>query len=214
MLISHERSEGSVPVCPMRRRSGLLLVVALLVPVLSPWPPTAHANFGERLWTALAAPLRLLRFWTAPVDEVLAMPVHGAGVRAVADTWGAPRVGGRRHRGQDIFAPRGTPVRSATAGVVAAITDGGLGGKAVWILGAGGRRYYYAHLDRYGEGLQVGDVVTTETIIGYVGNTGNARRTAPHLHFWVYGAAGPLDPLPLLRDREGASITSRRGRNS
>jgi murein DD-endopeptidase MepM/ murein hydrolase activator NlpD len=82
------------------------------------------------------------------------------------------RVGGRRHRGQDIFAPRGTPIRSATAGVVVGITDGGLGGKAVWILGAGGRRYYYAHLDRYGEGLQVGDVVTTETIIGYVGNTG------------------------------------------
>jgi peptidoglycan LD-endopeptidase LytH len=183
----------------MRRRIGFLLVVALLVPVLAPWPPTAPANFGERVWTALASPLRLLRLWTAPADAVLAMPVHGAGVRAVADTWGAPRVGGRRHRGQDIFAPRGTPVRSATAGVVAGITDGGLGGKAVWIFGAGGRRYYYAHLHRYGEGLRVGDVVTTETIVGYVGNTGNARRTAPHLHFGVYGAAGPLDPLPLLR---------------
>jgi peptidoglycan LD-endopeptidase LytH len=193
---------------PMRRRVGLLLVVILLFPGLSPWPPTAHANFGERLWTALASPLRLLRLWAAPADEVLAMPVHGAWVRAVADTWGAPRVGGRRHRGQDIFAPRGTPVRSATAGVVVGITDGGLGGKAVWIFGTGGRRYYYAHLDRYEEGLQVGDVVTTETIIGYVGNTGNARTTAPHLHFGVYGAAGPLDPLPLLRDRERASHTS------
>jgi hypothetical protein len=99
MLISHERSEGSVLVCPMRRRIGLLLMVAVLCPVLSPWPPTAHANFGERLWTALASPLQLLRLWTAPADEVLAMPVHGAWVRAVADTWGAPRVGGRRHRG-------------------------------------------------------------------------------------------------------------------
>jgi peptidoglycan LD-endopeptidase LytH len=188
----------------MRQRIGSLLVVAFLCPVLWPWPSTAQANFGERLWTALASPWRLLRLWTAPADAGLAMPVHGAGVRAVADTWGAPRVGGRRHQGQDIFAPRGTPVRSATAGVVMGITDGGLGGKAVWIFGAGGRRYYYAHLDRYGEGLRVGDVVTTETLIGYVGNTGNARTTAPHLHFGVYGAAGPLDPFPLLRDRESS----------
>jgi murein DD-endopeptidase MepM/ murein hydrolase activator NlpD len=188
-----------------------LLIAALLILVLSPVPSAAHAHLGKRLWTALASPLWLLRLWAAPADAVLVMPVHGARVQAVTDTWGAPRQGGRRHQGQDIFAPRDTPVRSATAGVVVRITDSGLGGKAVWIFGAGGRRYYYAHLHRYGEGLQVGDVVTTETIIGYVGNTGNARTTAPHLHFGVFGATGPIDPLPLLRDREGVSSASRPG---
>jgi murein DD-endopeptidase MepM/ murein hydrolase activator NlpD len=197
----------------MRPKSGFLWLFAVLCSVFALWLPMAQASLGEHLWTALATPLRLLRLWSAPADAVLLMPVHGARVRAVADTWEAPRTGGRQHQGQDIFAPRDTPVRSATAGVVVRIADGGLGGKAVWVFGASGRRYYYAHLARYGDGLQVGDRVTTETILGYVGTTGNARTTAPHLHFGVFGATGPLDPLPLLRDREDRGSTAQQGQS-
>ncbi len=73
-----------------------------------------------------------------------------------------------------------------------------LGGNTISILGAGGRVYYYAHLDKYSEDLAVGDSVSTETIVGYVGNTGNARETPPHLHFGVYTVGGAINPLTLF----------------
>lgn len=144
---------------------------------------------------------RLPRFLVAPANDTLLMPVQGASVLHMTDTWLAPRPGGRQHKGQDIFAPRGTPVRSATEGVVIHVGENDLGGRVVFILGAGGRTYYYAHLDRHGEDLSVGDVVTANTVIGYVGNTGNARTTPPHLHFAIFGTDGAIDPLPLLRTR-------------
>jgi murein DD-endopeptidase MepM/ murein hydrolase activator NlpD len=93
-------------------------------------------------------------------------------------------------------------VHSATEGIVTHVGENNLGGKVVFILGAGGRTYYYAHLDRHEEDLNAGDLVTTNTVIGYVGNTGNARATPPHLHFAIFGTDGAINPLPLLRDRE------------
>jgi murein DD-endopeptidase MepM/ murein hydrolase activator NlpD len=68
-------------------------------------------------------------------------------------------------------------------------------------MGAGGRSYYYAHLDSYAQGISVGNWVTTETVLGYVGTTGNAQGTPPHLHFGVYTSTGAINPLPLLKDR-------------
>lgn len=139
-------------------------------------------------------------------DAVLLMPVKGARVSQVSDTWLTLRGGGRLHEGQDIFAPQGTPVYSATEGYVYRIGNNPRGGQVVTIVGDGGRRYYYAHLKRFGA-IEEGQFVTTDTVIGYVGNTGNARTTPPHLHLGVYD--GPLetcewnaiDPLPLLADR-------------
>lgn len=133
-------------------------------------------------------------------DARIQMPVKGVKVRQVADTWGAPRSGGRSHSGQDIFAKRGTPIYSATEGYVLRVGEGGLGGKKVFILGAGGRRYYYAHLDDFAPDLKTGDWVTTDSLLGYVGTTGNAKGTPPHLHFGVY-SGGAINPLPLLTDR-------------
>jgi len=137
-------------------------------------------------------------------DEKLSMPVKGVSRRQIADTWGAERSGGRGHSGQDIFAKRGTPVYSATEGVVLRVGENDLGGKVVFVYGAGGRRYYYAHLDDFAPELKEGDAVTTDTLLGYVGTTGNARGTPPHLHFGVYAAGGAIDPLPLLTDRISA----------
>lgn len=152
-------------------------------------------------WDPVALPFRILRLSTMPPDEVLWMPLPQIPVRRVANTWGAPRSGGRQHEGQDLFAPKGTPVYSATRGVVVRITDRTLGGNSVFVLGPGGRTYFYTHLDAYAGGLQAGHEVTPGTVLGYVGNTGNARTTPPHLHFGVYTHGGAVNPLPLLRDR-------------
>lgn len=151
-------------------------------------------------------PLQVMRLQLRPPDAVLAMPVQGVRPRSIADTWGAPRDGGaRRHQGQDIFARRGTPVLAATQGYVLRVAEQGRGGKVVWVLGAGGRRYYYAHLDMHAAELSAGDRVEPGMVLGTVGTTGNARGTPPHLHFGVYASGGAIDPLPLLHAGEAAS---------
>jgi murein DD-endopeptidase MepM/ murein hydrolase activator NlpD len=85
---------------------------------------------------------------------------------------------------------------------VVRITDRTIGGNSIFVMGRGGRTYYYAHLDRYAEMLHVGDEVSRGTLLGYVGNTGNARTTRPHLHFGVYTPTGAINPLPLLAGAE------------
>lgn len=141
-------------------------------------------------------------------DPFLLMPVQGVEARYIANTYMALRGGGRRHEGQDIFARRGTPVYSATEGYVLRIDYGPLGGLQLYVLGAGGRRYYYAHLDRLAPNLKEGQKLTTRTLLGYVGNSGIAASNTPtHLHFGVYVGSRlgcdyrPLNPLPLLKDR-------------
>ncbi len=135
------------------------------------------------------------------------MPVGGVRVRQVSDTWGAARAGGRSHEGVDIFAPTGTPIRAAAPGFVYSIESLSLGGNSVTVVGGGGRRYFYTHMSAFAEDLREGQHVTTDTVLGYVGNTGDAATTPPHLHFGVY--EGPADtcawhavnPYPLLVDR-------------
>ena len=139
-------------------------------------------------------------------EAQLLMPVPGVRAAQVADTWGAARDGGRSHEGQDIFAPRGTPVYAATPGFVYRIETRDRGGRVVWVAGAGGRRYYYAHLEDWAD-IEEGGKVSIETVLGYVGNTGNASTTPPHLHFGIYSGSRRtcdrqvFDPLPLLVDR-------------
>jgi murein DD-endopeptidase MepM/ murein hydrolase activator NlpD len=144
---------------------------------------------------------RLFQMQLREPDSELLMPVEGVPVKRVANTWGAPRSGGRDHQGQDIFAKRGTPVVSATNGIVVRIGTNSLGGQIVSVMGNGGRMYYYAHLDGYAPGLVTGQTVAAGDLLGYVGTTGNARSTPPHLHFGVYTATGPINPLPMLVNR-------------
>jgi len=138
----------------------------------------------------------------------LLMPVENALVAEVYPSYGYPRSGGRIHEGVDIMAPRGTPVRPAAPGYVTRLSSTDLGGISATIVGDGGVRYFYTHFDALASGLSVGQYVDVHTVIGYVGNTGNAASTAPHLHFGVYlGGLGawcgwqPVDPLPLIIDR-------------
>lgn len=93
---------------------------------------------------------------------------------------------------------------------VVRIGENTLGGQTVSVLGAGGRIYYYARLDSYAPNLVVGDQVTTETVLGYVGTTGNAAGTPPHLHFVVYASGAAVNPLPLLNDRPNEKSTEKR----
>jgi len=139
-----------------------------------------------------------------PAPAALPMPVDGLRARQVADTFGAPRGSDRSHAGVDIFAPAGTPVRSTTPGIVVAVRERGLGGRQVWVLGPARERHYYAHLRDWAPGLAVGDIVAPGTVLGSVGNTGNARTTPPHLHYGVYAGDGALDPLPRLRATQQA----------
>lgn len=150
-------------------------------------------------WRRFTLPFRYAQMLSQPADETLPVPVQGVRVSQVANTWHAPR-GNRRHEGLDIFAPRSTPVLSATYGFIANIGENNLGGQTVSVIGPGGRYYYYAHLDSYAADISIGDEIPAGTILGFVGTTGNARGTPPHLHFGVYGPSGAINPHALLRD--------------
>jgi murein DD-endopeptidase MepM/ murein hydrolase activator NlpD len=133
---------------------------------------------------------------TVVVGPSLAFPVHMHDTTAIRSWYGDPRDGGRRvHEGLDIFAPRGTPVVAAADGVVRSTRPNNLGGNVVWLRDDLGRSHYYAHLDR--QAVNRGDRVHAGDTIGFVGNTGNARTTPPHLHFGLY-ERGSFNPYPAL----------------
>jgi murein DD-endopeptidase MepM/ murein hydrolase activator NlpD len=125
----------------------------------------------------------------------LRFPVANARPRDLQSVFGDPREAGRRqHEGVDIFARRGTPVLSATDGVVLRVGETRLGGRVVWVWDLSrGLRLYYAHLDQ--QLVATGQRVTRGDTLGTVGNTGNARSTPPHLHFGIYErGTGAIDP--------------------
>lgn len=127
-------------------------------------------------------------------------PVDAARPARLADSWGAVRTGGRRHEGIDIFAPKGTPVVSTTRGIITRVGTNRLGGQIVGVLGPGLEWHYYAHLDRFGT-FREGDIVHAGDVLGFVGNTGNARGTPAHLHYGIY-REGAKNPYPrLVRDQ-------------
>ena len=125
----------------------------------------------------------------------LPFPVQGLTARAMQSLFGAERDAGiRAHEGVDIFAPRGTPVVAVTAAWRSQAQQPG--GTVVWLHDARRRRtYYYAHLDR--TAFARSSLVETGAVLGYVGNSGNARTTSPHLHFGIY-SGGAIDPQPFI----------------
>ncbi|WP_086079948.1 M23 family metallopeptidase [Bordetella genomosp. 13] len=183
--IESPRSAGN----RLRRALTWLLVLALLAGAAWwSWP---------RLPSVWRAPWHVLRLSMQPIPASLPVPVTGVAPRQLTDTWGASRSQGRTHEGIDIFAKRGTPVVSSTEGVVSSVGTNNLGGKVVWVLGPGRQMHYYAHLDGYAD-IERGDLLQQGDTVGYVGNTGNARGTPPHLHYGIYQAGGAINPYPLL----------------
>ncbi|USX28994.1 M23 family metallopeptidase [Oxalobacteraceae bacterium OTU3CINTB1] len=165
------------------------------------------------LGTALLEPvveraLYPMRLAAMPKPIALPVPVEGVRARALRDTWGGARSEGRKHQGIDIFARRGTPVLSSTEGIVLRAGSNRLGGLVVWVMGPGGQRHYYAHLDRHAH-VETGMRIEAGRVLGYVGDTGNAKGTPPHLHYGVYDVGGAINPYPLLRaERLTAGIVS------
>ena len=129
----------------------------------------------------------------------LGFPVAGRDRLAVGSFFGADRDGGARsHKGIDIFAPRGTPVIAAYDGMVSPSMQNRLGGKVVWLSSLKKKfNQYYAHLDS--QIVKPGQRISRGDTIGFVGNTGNARTTPPHLHFGIYSfGRGAVDPYPFV----------------
>lgn len=137
----------------------------------------------------------------------LMVPVAGVDPARLSDSFDAPRDGGARvHRAIDIMAPRGTPVLAADEGLVYRVSSNRLGGLTVYLLDEHQRFiYYYAHLDRYRDGLRAGTRLARGEVLGYVGTTGNAPENVPHLHFQAmrfrrdrYWDGEPVNPRPYL----------------
>jgi murein DD-endopeptidase MepM/ murein hydrolase activator NlpD len=151
----------------------------------------------------------------------LMVPVQGATVFDIADTFDDARDGGERvHRAVDIRAARGTPILAADAGKIIALKSNRLGGITVYAVDPESRIvYYYAHLDRYADGLAEGQMIEKGTLLGYVGTTGNAPPNVPHLHFQVMRLADPkhywdgpvLDPRPYFTWDAPMAVAMQRG---
>lgn len=128
-------------------------------------------------------------------------PVRGPhGTRGPVGDFGAPRNGGRVHKGFDVTARCGTLLAAATTGtVVKRAYDARLDGNYVVIRGLGERRkYWYAHMV-HPSTFQKGDLVHVGQIVGYVGKTGNARTVGCHLHFEIHVNGRPVNPEPYMR---------------
>jgi murein DD-endopeptidase MepM/ murein hydrolase activator NlpD len=149
----------------------------------------------------------------------LLLPVQGIRPEALQDTFTDARGGGARsHEALDIAAPRNTPILAVEDGKVAKLFTSKLGGLTIYQFDPSTTyAYYYAHLERYADGLKEGDPVRRGQVLGYVGTSGDAPPDAPHLHFailrltpekhWWQGTA--LNPYPILRPGAAASSPGR-----
>lgn len=138
-----------------------------------------------------------------PIEKafILAVPPFPvAGQVRYSDDWQYPRIGPppHPHEGTDMFSAFGTPVVASGPGTVAGMGTAGLGGISVWVSADDGHGFYYAHLSSFAEGLTLGKRVDAGTVIGYVGNSGNAATTAPHVHIEIH---------PPVKDALGRLVT-------
>lgn len=125
-------------------------------------------------------------------------PINAA--TSFSDTWGAPRSGGRSHKGVDISAVRSAPVVAIEAGRITRTSTSSLGGNSIYFTGDSGNRYYYAHLEGFASGVQGGTVVAVGDLIGYNGTSGNSPSWLPHVHFQFAQPGGDwINPYPLVK---------------
>lgn len=177
---------------------GGLIIVLLGVPASS--RPSVRASLVKttEAKAVVVANDGLPAAFRIPVEGVLASELH--------DSFTEVRSGGRSHRAIDILAPQGTPVIAAVDGTVRKLFNSRAGGITLYQFDVNEERvYYYAHLDRYADGIREGLSIKQGTVIGYVGTSGNAGNT-PHLHFSVevlpptkeWWKGEPVNPYPLL----------------
>lgn len=142
-------------------------------------------------------------------SRALTLPVQGIGASQLSDTYSQARAAGAPHEAIDIMAARGTPVVAAEDGLVAKLFLSKPGGITLYQFDPSNQyAYYYAHLDRYADGIVEGARLHKGQLIGYVGSTGNASPDAPHLHFAIFRLGPerqwwrgtPLNPYLVWRD--------------
>jgi len=138
----------------------------------------------------------------------LTIPVEGIPADKLVRSYHDARTGGREHEALDILAPRNTPVVAVEDGTIAKLFLSKAGGNTIYQFDPNRRyAYYYAHLERYADGLQEGEPVRRGQVIGFVGTSGNAPKNTPHLHFAIYRLTPehrwwegtPIDPYDILR---------------
>ena len=142
------------------------------------------------------------------------VPVAGADMTRVEDSFNEPRDGDRVHHAIDILAPRGTPILSADDGKILRMTTNSLGGISMYTVDSEARYvYYYAHMDRYNDAMTPGRTIVRGDTLGFVGTTGNAPKDLPHLHFQVmrwpsdgrYWIGEPVNPFEALGGRKAVN---------
>jgi murein DD-endopeptidase MepM/ murein hydrolase activator NlpD len=140
----------------------------------------------------------------------LRVPIDGENIESLKGGFAETRGGSRPHEAVDMLAPRNTPVHAVESGTIAKLFTSKAGGLTVYQFDPAGHLcYYYAHLERYADGLKDGQAVSQGDVIGYVGTSGNAPPNTPHLHFAVFELNAdkrwwqgrPLDPYLVFRDR-------------
>jgi len=164
--------------------------------------PVPMATLGGSTPTISAAPPEAL------THRKFEIPVEGVKPEQLVRSYDERRSGARSHEALDILAPRNTPVKAIEDGTVARLFESKAGGTTIYQFDPTEQFcYYYAHLERYADGLREGDKVKRGQVIGYVGTTGNAPKNTPHLHFAVFKLTAdkhwwegtPIDPYDILR---------------
>src|SRR5690606_19812088 len=179
------KPRASVDVSPPGTPSPVERVpVEVEAPPITPGAPAGEP--GQAPAVASKMPARPASATTAG-PRGLRVPVRGVAADALSDTYADARSEGRSHDAIDIMAPAGTPVIAVADGHVEKLFTSDRGGLTIYQFEPSGRyAYYYAHLDRYADGLKEGDALKQGEVIGYVGSTGNANDEAPHLHFGIF----------------------------
>lgn len=173
-------------------------------PIVAAPPP---AGGGPADAVMAAPPVAAIR---VPPSSELRAPIDGMNIESMKGGFSEVR-GSRGHEAVDILMPRGTPIHAVTDGTIEKLFYSKAGGITIYEFDTDGRLcYYYAHLERYADGVHEGQHVSKGDVIGYVGTSGNAPPNTPHLHFavfeldadrkWWHGR--PLDPYMVFKDKE------------
>jgi murein DD-endopeptidase MepM/ murein hydrolase activator NlpD len=186
-----------------------VLVAGARTPQAAPEPAPPRATPSPNADPAAPAPGPAS---SSEADELkrrgLAIPVEGVKSEQLVESFSDERSGTRVHEALDILAPRNTPVKAVEDGTIARLFFSKAGGITIYQFDPTEQFcYYYAHLERYADGLQEGDHVTKGQLLGYVGTSGNAPKNTPHLHFAVFRLTAakhwwegtPIDPYTVLR---------------
>jgi murein DD-endopeptidase MepM/ murein hydrolase activator NlpD len=180
-------------------------------------PPKPVKTVAEAPDAFIAAPSKSKTPAPAPVATTgdiphgrLRVPLDGSDIESFKGGFAERRDGTRPHEAVDMLAPRNTPVHAVAGGTIAKLFTSKAGGLTIYQFDDTGRLcYYYAHLERYADGLKDGQAIAQGDVIGYVGTTGNAPANTPHLHFAVFELNAdkkwwqgkPLDPYLVFKDR-------------